>query len=352
VFRYSFPVVLSGLALSFVATGCGSDDSSSDSDAGDNNGGTSNNGTNSNGATNSNGDTNNNGETNGGTGGGDEVVGRFVIQLKPPSDDGEGNVVPGFTEVRGKVYDGPVPEEVVWTTISEADGCTLLKPKAPFCETSCGIDVCVADDKCLPNPSSKNVGDVSLEGLTQAVMLKNIANSYLAPAGVTLPYPAFEEGDEIKVTATGGEYDSFEVVGKGIAPLELSDAPLSLDPAMPLNLTWTPPGQAGISRIHVKVDVSHHGGIKGKIECDVEDTGSLSISATMIASLTALGVAGFPSVTVTRSSSATTAIAPGKVELYVVSETDRGVEIPGLTSCMETADCPDGQTCQPDLTCK
>jgi hypothetical protein len=50
-------------------------------------------------------------------------------------------------------------------------------------------------------------------------------------------------------------------------------------------------------------------------------------------------------------SSATTRIAAGAVEFKVVSETEQGVQIEGLISCSDNADCPMGKICQPDLTC-
>jgi hypothetical protein len=65
-----------------------------------------------------------------------------------------------------------------------------------------------------------------------------------------------------------------------------------------------------------------------------------------------LGVAGFPTVVVTRSATGSTTIAPGRVDLVVSSTIERSVEIAGLTSCTADTDCQPGQTCQSDLTCK
>lgn len=350
VLHHSFPVVLSGVALSVIAPGCGSDDASNDSDGGGN--GDSNSGGSTGGNNGSTGGNSNGSNTSGGgNGGGDEVVGRFVVNLVEPTDAG-GSSVPGFTSVTGKVYDGPSPGELTWSKASEDGGCVLLKPVVPFCDPPCGSDVCVADDKCLANPTTKDVGEVKVEGLSQSVTLKNIQNAYQIPAGITLPYPAFAEGAVLKIDAAGGEYGAFSITSKGIAPLVLSNDAIALDSTKPLTLTWEPPTMTDVSRIHVKLDISHHGGTKGKIECDVEDNGSLSISGQMIGMLTSLGVAGFPTISVTRSSSGTAPIAPGLVELAVSSDVERAVEIPGLTSCTGDEDCPDGQTCQADLTCK
>ena len=76
------------------------------------------------------------------------------------------------------------------------------------------------------------------------------------------------------------------------------------------------------------------------------------IPAALVTKLLSLGVAGFPTVVVTRQWIGSTTIAPGRVDLVISSSLERTVTIDGLVSCTDTVDCPDGQTCQSDLTCK
>jgi len=45
-------------------------------------------------------------------------------------------------------------------------------------------------------------------------------------------------------------------------------------------------------------------------------------------------------------------IARGRVDLVLSSQVERGVEVPGVVSCNEDADCPGGQRCQPDRRCQ
>ncbi|HEY3668695.1 MAG TPA: hypothetical protein VGL19_22010, partial [Polyangiaceae bacterium] len=78
---------------------------------------------------------------------------------------------------------------------------------------------------------------------------------------------------------------------------------------------------------------------------------SLLIPATLVTSLIELGVAGFPSVSLARTSSGSAAIAPGQVTLQVVSEVTRVLVVAGVQSCMADTDCPSGKTCQQDETC-
>jgi hypothetical protein len=115
---------------------------------------------------------------------------------------------------------------------------------------------------------------------------------------------------------------------------------------------WKPPGIPGLSRIRLKLDISHHGGSKGEIDCDAEDTGSLEVPGSLVTQLLNLGVAGFPSFLLTRSSVGSTVIEPGRVDLTVLSDVEHPVDVMGLVSCTDDNSCPKGQTCQTDLSCK
>jgi hypothetical protein len=103
--------------------------------------------------------------------------------------------------------------------------------------------------------------------------------------------------------------------------------------------------------VHIKIDISHHGGSRGQIECDADDTGALTISAELMTELIKLGVAGFPSVILTRASTDSAKIEVGRVELAVSSKTERIVTVAGYESCTADSDCPDSGVCLPDLTC-
>jgi hypothetical protein len=71
----------------------------------------------------------------------------------------------------------------------------------------------------------------------------------------------------------------------------------------------------------------------------------------MVSSLIALGVAGFPSVTLSRVASGSALIAPGTVTLQALSEVSRPLVVSGVQSCMADADCPTGKPCKQDETC-
>ncbi|MFO0631562.1 MAG: hypothetical protein U0168_01790 [Nannocystaceae bacterium] len=278
------------------------------------------------------------------------LVGSFQLQLAEPDDDG------GTTTMIGKVYDGPTPATLVWEVASETGDCRLSKPRVPFCSTPCGGSAaCVEDEVCQPYPTARSAGTVTVtgvatgEGDTQFTMMP-IAENYQPT--VALAYPAFAEGDAIGLSAEGDETAPFEIAGVGIAQLQLDGDAFPLDAASDLVLTWTAAQAGAASSVHVKLDISHHGGTKGMIECDVDDVGTVTIPAALVSELLDLGVAGFPTVIVTRSTVGSTTIPAGRIDLVVSSSIERTVTVAGVTSCTEDAECPDGQTCQSDLTCK
>ena len=137
-----------------------------------------------------------------------------------------------------------------------------------------------------------------------------------------------------------------------MSPLELLNDTIRIEPDAAVQLAWAPPGQAGISTVRVTLDISHHGGTKGKIECTAEDTGSLELPASLVTQLLDLGVAGFPSIVATRESVGPRRSRPAGSILSSRRRFERPVEVAGLTSCNDSSQCPDGQTCQSDLTCQ
>jgi hypothetical protein len=293
--------------------------------------------------------------TAGATGNPDAVVGTFSIKLKTDS-------ATPIAAIIGSVHDAPTFQPLF--TVAVKDGaCTLLKPVFPFCDPACDTDTaeCVADDTCRAIPPKKNVGTVALTGVktttggTGLALEPNGKFDYQPSADTTPAYPPFDEGADVGLTATGGAYGAFALHAKGIAPLVVADGTLILDRNKELALAWTPKGASSDATIHVKIDISHHGGLKGLIECDTADTGALTISAALATQLVNLGVAGFPTVALTRIIKTSTASAPGRAELELSHEIERPLTVPGVISCTDmtnSSDCPTGKLCQGNLTCK
>jgi hypothetical protein len=281
------------------------------------------------------------------------TLGTFTVTLVPAVQASAMTpAAPAFTAILGKVYDGESPDPVHWKLVEEASGCQLLIPEIPFCSVNCGGSAaCVADERCMSYPTALDLGLVHVKGVgTREFDMEAIGGSYQPARNVTLPYPAAPEGGLVEVSAPGGPLGALRLETRAIAPVE-GTGPVHPVAGQPLHVAWSAPGNPRLGGIEIKLDLSHHGGARGKIECKVADTGGLDISASQITKLLGLGVSGFPSIVVTRASTATTTTALGRVLLRVVSSVERAVQIDGVSSCTSDGDCPAGRTCLTDLKC-
>jgi hypothetical protein len=290
-----------------------------------------------------------------GAAGSNALLGGFTITMVAEAPaSGTVAAIPAHTTLIGKVYDGAYPETTRWTAVESSGGCELSTPSVPYCSPNCANGMaCVGTGTCATYPTSQNVGTVSVTGLGANFSLEaGPSNTYQPDATVQFAYPPFTEGASVQIDAAGGTLEHFILQGKGIAPLVLSGTgAYALATGSPLALAWTAPGAAIGSRVKVHLDISHHGGSKGRIECDVDDTGSLSIPASLITKLVNLGVAGFPTVSVSRVFSSEATIPPGKVSLTITAPIERAVTVPGVESCTTDTECTAPKTCQDDLTC-
>ncbi|MEO6095484.1 MAG: hypothetical protein ABIW76_07360 [Fibrobacteria bacterium] len=278
--------------------------------------------------------------------------GSFQVSLVEPT-----GTTQGFTSVLGLINTGPTPSSFIWEEGAKSGSCRIFTPRVPFCETTCGSDaICVENNTCRDSPTPISVGKVSVNGLktkagAASFNMDPIRNLYQPAGGVILAFPPFAEGDAVTFTAGGDtSVAAFTVSAKGIAPLAALKDSFALADGKPIELEWTPPKDPGASFVSVLVDLSHHGGTKGKIECEGPDNGKLEIAAVLVDQLKALGVSGFPKIEISRKVISTNADV--NVSLVLESLVTRPLAIPGLISCIENVECPDGLTCQKDFRCK
>jgi hypothetical protein len=252
-----------------------------------------------------------------------------------------------IADVGGVMRDGPVAELVVWDKKKTEGDCSLYIPRTPFCEACPTGQVCVDTNVCRAQPTGQSVGNVTLTGLnsaTKPLPLTFVAGNY--SSAETLALPACTVGDTIGLSATGdGAYPAFSIQAKCVAPLAMSNSSsVMLESGKAFTLTWTP-GTVADARITAEFDLSHHGGSKGQVRCEAADTGSLTVSGTLIKSLVDLGVTGFPWLTVVRVVTGTTPVGSGQAKLMVYSDEKFDLELPGLKSCNDSSECPSPQTC-------
>jgi hypothetical protein len=277
-----------------------------------------------------------------------KLVGTFLVDVTPSL---------GATAIQGHVYNKPSPQAVIWNQTALDGNCRLLVPHVPFCSTPCGgTVVCVADDTCETQPTKQDVGTVQVSGVHSTAgattfALVSVNGTYQATTAIA--YPPFAVGEPIAVAAAGSAFTpAFTLTAAGIGELVLTSADPALARNSPVDLAWTPPTGAATSQIMVKLDISHHGGAKGKIECVTPDTGSLTLTAPLVTQLLDLGAAGFPTIIVDRVSTGSALTSAGRVELAIRTEVERPVTVPGIQSCTDSSECTPPAICQSDLTCR
>jgi hypothetical protein len=266
----------------------------------------------------------------------------------------ESALVPGSTTARGQVESAVTPSRIPVEVMS-AGPCALLEPPVLFCDPECDLtqEVCTGEGTCAPRAVGLDVGAVTVYGLeVDPIELSNNGAPFRYDHRETLSAAAFAEGDPIVFAASGGhEVGAFALGATGVAQVQSSVDAVALEPGQQVSLSWTPPSDAGTSQVHIDLNIAQHGGTAGRIECTVADSGAFDLPLELTDTLLSRGFSGFPTLTLTRFSVDSVTQSIGCIELRVESSETIDVSIPGLSSCRDPMDCPDGQTCQADLTC-
>jgi hypothetical protein len=249
-----------------------------------------------------------------------------------------------FTRFGGNLYAGPYPPAIPLTLDSKAGDCALWVPTRASCTPTCEAGVCTATNVCTPYPAAMSGGTLLVRGLGPELSIEPITARFAYQSSVAIPYPACAEGDVVTVTGAG-----FGVESTCVAPLvATTPTPVPVAKGAAVKLDWEPSGKAGSSRVHILLDIAHHGGKTGEIQCDVADTGSYSIPEALVTKLVDLGLAGFPTVELSRRTRGTSPEEPN-VSLTVAATVVLPVAT-GVTSCSSNDDCP-GSTCLDSLIC-
>ena len=267
-------------------------------------------------------------------------LGGFAVELEE-----------SYTGVQGKVADGVVAASVLETVASDGD-CRMIAAPLLSCDPACANDeTCGAEGACLPYPRSIDVGTVTVAGLKVAVAMEPLAPTSYYTNPIPLPHPGYDPGDGIELTATGGDVEPFTLRGWGVSALVIDETTVEVEAGAALALSWTPPPADGPAQVVLALNVNGHGLVGKRIACVVDDSGAFTIPEPLITALVDDGLSGFPTLAVTRSSADRVELASGCVDFRVETTRVLEVTVPGLISCDSPDDCPDGQTCQADLSC-
>jgi hypothetical protein len=275
------------------------------------------------------------GGSSGGTSSTNGVVGYFSVTLNPAIDTTQ-----PYTTIFGKVYTGPQQTSVIETPVASNAECKVVSFSQQSCTNpACTTEqTCVATNNCQANPTLVTVGDVTMAGIGSSDIKLSATNKNYQYAGDII-YPGFAEGATITMSATGDFYSAFSVSSKGVAPIVMSEASYMIDSGTALALKWTPGSSATGAKVNLGLNISKHGGSAGYLSCDVADTGSYTIPADLVTKLIGLGVAGFPQLTVTRSTTGEATVSSGTVQLAVQSLAIPNLQVKGYCSCFASADC-------------
>jgi hypothetical protein len=287
-------------------------------------------------------------------------LGGFSVELKR----NEGSTP--YTAIGGAVKDSIDPGDV-WQELAKEGDCRVMIGRVLVCTPQCAplTQICAGNNSCIAAPVSQELGTVTVSGVgAPATLMKQMTEAGPAySVNVTAQYPPFAPEVDVGLATTGGKIPAFTLAGRGVEPLDFPGTGLRVARNQPLPITWTASAKNKSARIHIKLDIAHHGGIASRIDCDVADTGSTIISAALVTKLMDQGVAGLPGISLTRQTVDSTSVGPACVDFVVASSEERRVEVEGVVSCNTTEPtcppdekdclaCPAGKKCQGDFQCK
>lgn len=247
-----------------------------------------------------------------------------------------------YSAFSGSVADAVVPISVL-ELVGEDGDCILLRRNNPFCDPLCQPgQTCDFDGTCIPYPANHDVGVVAVSGLVQPVSVDPVPPTF-SYFDTSLPNPAVEPGALVELTAAGGDYEAFTLHGYGVSMVEPLAKQTTLSPTRAVEVTWNSTGSEASLLLVMSVD--QHGLTPAKLVCETADTGSLTISAEIVAQFLESGVSGYPGADYYLRTVDSVDIEPGCVELVIRSHVHTQLDVAGHTPCDAPNDCPDGQTC-------
>ena len=253
-----------------------------------------------------------------------------------------------YSVVSGEVLDGVVPSKILFEVGKEGD-CTLWQRKNPFCNPACAPNqACAQDGTCVPYPLPQDAGQVTIAGLTKPVSM-TYPNYY----DTTVDHPPFTPGAAVTLEAKGATIPAFTLYGEGFAPMVIPADKLVLKKGEPLAVSWTKDDSATVATVRVRVNVDQHGTSPVELICELSDTGSTMIPASLVDQLISFGVTGFPSLHVIRHTLDSADTGKGCVQFEVYSHRLADFQVADHLPCDAATPCPVGYTCDiPTGTCK
>ena len=245
----------------------------------------------------------------------DQRLGAFTVEAGPD-----------LSSVAGKVENKPQPASIREEIAAEG-GCRLLRRENPFCDPACqGTEVCDQDSTCVPQPEPRDVGVVTVDGLLVEVEMTPVPPGYNY-FETQLPHPAFDAGALVTRTSTDGVYGELEMHGVGPQPLVIVGEEWDVEDGIGLAVSWEPPVGEVRTSVHLELNIDQHGATPVTLVCELDDTGSATVSGTLTDALFTAGISGFPRGSLSRRTADSQDVTDGCIELMVASSRTQSVVV-------------------------
>jgi hypothetical protein len=223
-----------------------------------------------------------------------------------------------FSSISGKVEDGVQPVRLLEETLVDGD-CRLLRRPNPQCDPACtAAEVCDLDDTCVPQPTTQDVGEVTLAGLVDEVAMTPVepGNNYFATG---LSHPVFDPGALVTLTSTAGRYGELRLNGVGPESLTVLGDDWTVRAGAPLTVSWNAPAAGVRTTVRLELNIDQHGLTPVTVVCELADTGTATVSATIVDGMFDAGSSGFPRGSLTRRTVDSQSVDDGCIELVVAT---------------------------------
>jgi hypothetical protein len=268
----------------------------------------------------------------------DQLSGGFALTLAGDTAD------TGFS---GMIVSGAVATPPDWILARKPNGC-VLNQSHPTCVPACAEAlICSQQLSCVAAPTPESVGKIHVTGLGSSELVLTAAHGFYAlAADAMLPDPPCAPGDTIEIQTEAGRFPSFTLTTDCIAPVSFNGS-IKYIKNSPLKVSWTtssPPA----GRIKLQIDLGAPS--RGRIVCDLDDTGSIAVAADLIPLLIKLGASGTPTVTLTRIATGRALMGEPSQVLFTAQQTVQTTfDIAGV-SCAVNSDCA-SRSCQSNGIC-
>jgi hypothetical protein len=249
-------------------------------------------------------------------------VGLFEIRLHP---------APG--KITGEIQVPPLVAQVLEVKAEEGP-CRFMVRAKPFCDPKCPPgQQCTLEEVCGPASDATDAGTLTVTGLSEETVIPMKGDKYqkFGKDWVTSK-PIFEPGSHVELTAEGGSVEAFSLQGEGSEAVEVLGDKWTFKKDLPVPLQWVP--AEGPAKILIVAGFPEHmAGPPPFVYCEVEDTGSFEVPASMMAKVFAVasqappGSDWPPQLEVHRETVDSTQVEQGCIELVVGPFTDLSTKV-------------------------